>query len=118
MNSQATLKKLNLDFANKTPAATRRRRMVWTQRARHLSQAAFAAFILGSSVVHALSADDARPAEVIAMVGNMAQRQYAEHAAATRPLVDYYRAKGLLREIQADADLPVVTQRVEAAIRR
>lgn len=67
MNPQTTLKKLNLDFTNKTPAAVRRRRMVWTQRARHLSQAAFAAFILGSSVVHALSADDGATASIDAL---------------------------------------------------
>lgn len=34
----------------------------------------------------------------------------------TRPLVAYYRAKGLLREIDADADMPVVTQRLESAL--
>jgi len=42
-----------------------------------------------NGVVNALAADDARPAEIIAIVGNMAQRQYAEHAAATRPIVEY-----------------------------
>ena len=46
------------------------------------------------------------------------RKRLAVYEEQTRPLVDYYRAKGLLREIQADADLPVVTQRVEAAIRR
>jgi len=58
MNPQTTLKKLNLDFTNKTPAAVRRRRMVWTQRARHLSQAAFAAFILAG---YGLSASSLYP---------------------------------------------------------
>ena len=35
----------------------------------------------------------------------------------TRPLVDYYRGRGLLREIQADAPLETVTASVEAALR-
>ena len=34
----------------------------------------------------------------------------------TRPLADFYAAQGLLRSIDADAGLPVVTSRVEAAI--
>ena len=34
----------------------------------------------------------------------------------TRPLADFYAAKGLLRSIDADAELPVVTARLEAAI--
>ena len=34
----------------------------------------------------------------------------------TRPLVDYYRARGLLREIDADADVAMVTQRLESVL--
>ncbi len=64
MNPQTALRKLNIDFANKTPAATRRRQMVWMQRARHLSQLAFAAFILGSSVAHNLATEDGTTASI------------------------------------------------------
>jgi len=55
-----------------------------------------------------------RPDDSEATVG----KRLAVYEEQTQPLVAYYRSKGLLREIQADADLPVVTQRLEAAIAR
>ncbi|HQV69269.1 MAG TPA: 4Fe-4S binding protein [Thermoflexales bacterium] len=58
MNTQTALKKLNIDFANKTPAAIFRRNKVWTQRLRHLSQLGFATFILYNSVQHNLATVD------------------------------------------------------------
>ncbi len=39
--------------------------------------------------------------------------RYAVYEQQTRPLVDYYRSRGLLREIDADAELDDVTARVE-----
>ncbi len=45
----------------------------------------------------------------------VAQR-LAVYEAQTRPLVDYYRARGLLREIDADAELDDVTARLEALL--
>jgi adenylate kinase len=43
-------------------------------------------------------------------------KRLAVYEEQTRPLVDYYRAKGLLREIDADADVEVVTGMVEKAL--
>lgn len=43
-------------------------------------------------------------------------KRLAVYEEQTRPLVDYYRARGLLREIDADAELETVTARVEAAL--
>ena len=43
-------------------------------------------------------------------------KRIAVYEEQTRPLVDYYRAKGLLREIDADAELATVTARVEQAL--
>ena len=43
-------------------------------------------------------------------------QRLAVYEEQTRPLVDYYRAKGLLREIDADADVEVVTGMVEKAL--
>jgi adenylate kinase len=40
-------------------------------------------------------------------------RRLAVYEEQTRPLVDYYRGRGLLREIDADAELDDVTARVE-----
>lgn len=34
----------------------------------------------------------------------------------TQPLIDYYRGKGLLREVDADQPIPVVSQAIRAAI--
>jgi adenylate kinase len=45
-------------------------------------------------------------------------KRLAVYEEQTRPLVDYYRARGQLREIDADADLATVTARVEAALGR
>ena len=45
----------------------------------------------------------------------VAQR-LAVYEAQTRPQVDYYRARGLLREIDADAELDDVTARLEALL--
>ena len=46
----------------------------------------------------------------------VAQR-LAVYEAQTRPLVDYYRSRGLLREIDADAELDDVTARVEQLLK-
>ena len=58
MNPQPVLKSLYLDFDDHTPAATRRRRMAWTQRIRHIVQFLFALFIIVGSVVHNLAVED------------------------------------------------------------
>lgn len=55
-----------------------------------------------------------RPDDSEATVG----KRLAVYEEQTQPLVAYYRGKGLLREIDADADLPVVTARLEAALAR
>lgn len=44
-------------------------------------------------------------------------KRLAVYEEQTRPLVDYYRARGLLREVDADAPLEAVTARVEQALR-
>lgn len=67
MNTQKTLKTLNLDFTNKTPAAARRRRMAWTQRLRHLTQFGFGAFIIANSVAHHLATEDGAVASIDAL---------------------------------------------------
>jgi len=38
------------------------------------------------------------------------------YVATTRPLIDYYRGKGLLREIDADQPIPAVSDAIKAAI--
>ncbi len=43
--------------------------------------------------------------------------RYSVYEQQTRPLVDYYRGRGLLREIDADAELDDVTARVEALLK-
>ena len=44
-------------------------------------------------------------------------RRLAVYNQQTRPLVDYYRGKGLLREIDADADVDAVTARIEQILK-
>ncbi len=44
-------------------------------------------------------------------------KRLAVYEEQTQPLVEYYRAKGLLREIDADGDVDVITSRLEAALR-
>ncbi|HXQ31640.1 MAG TPA: adenylate kinase [Steroidobacteraceae bacterium] len=39
------------------------------------------------------------------------------YAAQTRPLVEYYRARGLLRSVDAEGDIDQVTARLEAALK-
>ena len=46
------------------------------------------------------------------------RRRLAVYNEQTRPLVDYYRARGLLREIDADADVDAVTTQVEQILAR
>ena len=46
------------------------------------------------------------------------RRRLAVYNEQTRPLVDYYRARGLLREIDADADVDTVTTQVEQILAR
>ena len=55
MNIQPVLKRYSFDFKDRTPAADRRRRMVLTQRSRHIVQLAFAIFIIAGSITHFLS---------------------------------------------------------------
>ncbi len=55
-----------------------------------------------------------RPDDSEATVGE----RLAVYDKQTKPLVAYYRSKGLLREINADGDLAAVTARVEQALRR
>lgn len=45
-------------------------------------------------------------------------KRLAVYNQQTRPLVDYYRARGLLREINADADVDAVTARIEQLLKR
>jgi ferredoxin len=67
MNTQPVLKSLSLDFNDRTPAADRRRRLVWTQRARHLTQLAFALFIVAGSVAHYQAVEDGSTASIDAL---------------------------------------------------
>ena len=43
-------------------------------------------------------------------------RRLEVYDAQTRPLVDYYRSRGMLREIDADAEVGLVTSRLELAL--
>ena len=45
-------------------------------------------------------------------------RRLAVYNEQTRPLVDYYRSRGLLREIDADAEVDAVTTRIEQILKR
>jgi adenylate kinase len=45
-------------------------------------------------------------------------RRLAVYEAQTRPLIDYYRSAGLLRTVDADAEVGIVTSRLEAALGR
>ena len=67
MNLQRTLNSLSLDFDNRTPAANRRRRIVWTQRTRHLVQLAFGLFIIAGSIAHNLAVEDGTTASIDAL---------------------------------------------------
>lgn len=67
MNTQTLLKTLNLDFKNNTPAAKHRRNVVWMQRMRHISQLAFATFILSISVTHHFATEDGSVASIDAL---------------------------------------------------
>ncbi len=58
MKQQSISKAWGFDFSDQTPAAKHRRRIVWTQRARHISQFVFGSFIIVSSIVHNLGAED------------------------------------------------------------
>jgi adenylate kinase len=53
-----------------------------------------------------------RPDDSEATIG----RRLEVYEAQTRPLIDYYRRAGLLRAINADGELDVVTARLEAAL--
>lgn len=67
MSTQRMRKTLSLDFEDTTLVATRRRRMVWTQRARHLVQLGFALFIIVSSIIHSLAVEDGATASIDAL---------------------------------------------------
>jgi adenylate kinase len=53
-----------------------------------------------------------RPDDSEATIG----KRLEVYAAQTRPLVDYYRARGLLRSVDAEGDIDAVTARLEAAL--
>lgn len=63
MNAFALMKKPTI----RRTAATYRSRMIWTQRVRHLTQLAFAVFILYTSVVHHLAVEDGTTASIDAL---------------------------------------------------
>ena len=54
-----------------------------------------------------------RPDDSEATIG----KRLEVYAAQTRPLVDYYRERGLLRTVDAEGDIEVVTARLEAALK-
>src|SRR5512141_1579357 len=58
---------LFLNVKTKTPAAARRARMTWTQRARHMVQFGFAALVLYFSVLHGTAVDEATTASIDAL---------------------------------------------------
>ncbi|MBI5301905.1 MAG: 4Fe-4S binding protein [Chloroflexi bacterium] len=58
---------LFLDLKPKTPAALRRFKMMWSERARRLTQLAFAGFILALSVMHNLATEDGAVASIDAL---------------------------------------------------
>jgi adenylate kinase len=43
-------------------------------------------------------------------------KRLAVYEAQTRPLVDYYRGRGMLRVVDAEGDIDAVTQRLEQAL--
>jgi adenylate kinase len=53
-----------------------------------------------------------RPDDSEATIG----KRLEVYAAQTRPLVEYYRERGLLRTVAAEGDIDVVTARLEAAL--
>ena len=53
-----------------------------------------------------------RPDDSEATIG----KRLEVYAAQTRPLIDYYRERGLLRTVAAEGDIDVVTARLEAAL--
>ena len=53
-----------------------------------------------------------RPDDSEATIG----RRLEVYEAQTRPLVEYYRGEGLLRTVDAEGDIDVVTQRLNRAI--
>jgi adenylate kinase len=54
-----------------------------------------------------------RPDDSEATIG----KRLEVYAAQTRPLIDYYRARGLLRSVEAEGDIDAVTARLEAALK-
>ena len=54
-----------------------------------------------------------RPDDSEATIG----KRLEVYSAQTRPLVDYYRERGLLRNVEAEGDIDLVTQRLEAALK-
>jgi NapH/MauN family ferredoxin-type protein len=58
VKSSAWKKTQGFDFKDASPAAKYRRRIIWTQRIRHISQLAFGLFIIYNSIAHNLSGED------------------------------------------------------------
>ena len=54
-----------------------------------------------------------RPDDSEATIG----KRLEVYSAQTRPLIDYYRERGLLRTVDAEGDIDVVTGRLEAALK-
>ncbi len=54
-----------------------------------------------------------RPDDSEATIG----KRLEVYGAQTRPLIEYYRTRGLLRTVAAEGDIDVVTARLEAALR-
>src|SRR5450432_1751642 len=54
-----------------------------------------------------------RPDDSEATIG----KRLEVYAAQTRPLVEYYRARGLLRSVDAEGEIDAVTARLEAALK-
>ena len=54
-----------------------------------------------------------RPDDSEATIG----KRLEVYSAQTRPLIDYYRARGLLRSVDAEGDIDRVTERLEAALK-
>ncbi|MBI5652407.1 MAG: 4Fe-4S binding protein [Chloroflexi bacterium] len=84
-----------LDVKSKTPAGARRFKMQWTQRARHIIQFAFAAYILYMAVAHNLATEDGAVASIDALCpfGGI------ETLWRVQDLMNWIRAKLHLREI-------------------
>jgi NapH/MauN family ferredoxin-type protein len=67
MNASDILSTLKAQVKSLPPAAARRRRIAWTQRLRHLTQFAFGALIIITSITHNLATEDGTTASIDAL---------------------------------------------------